>query len=114
MPADRRIAIHVSATGTRNDHGEYEPGDTEVIPAWASRRDASIERKIEEGGNRNDGRRTWRVRWDARYVGVAGVYLDVIDEGVRYGILNQSEVTRQRGGQDLRRRFIDLEGTFSI
>ena len=46
MPADRRITIEVSATGTRNMFGEYEPGDVTAIEIWASRRDSDLERIV--------------------------------------------------------------------
>ena len=43
MPADRRVTVKVSATGTRDSNGEFVDGDVTPIGLWASRRDKSQE-----------------------------------------------------------------------
>ena len=115
MPADRRITINVSAEGTRNEqHGEYVPGAITPIGAWASRRDQSLTDIATEGGTRDQGRRTWRVRWDARIANSPTRLLNVEDGPDTFTISNMVEVTHQRRGEpDLRRRFLDLEGLHS-
>ena len=112
MPADRRITINVSAEGTRNEqHGEYVPGAITPIGAWASRRDQSLTDIATEGGTRGQGRRTWRIRWDSRIARSPTSLLTVEDGALTFTISNMVEVTQQRrGGPDLRRRFLDLEG----
>ena len=111
MPADRRITINVSEEGTRNDQGEFVPGVITPIGAWASRRDVSQERKLERQGTRDETSRDWRVRWDSRIASSPTSLLKVEDGGETFTITNMVEVTRQgRGEQDLRRRFLDLQG----
>ena len=110
MPADRRITINVSEEGTRNEHGEFVPGAITPIGAWASRRDVSQERKIERQGTRTETLRDWRVRWDSRIANSPTTLLKVDDGAETFTIINMVEVTEQRSGQDLRRRFLDLQG----
>ena len=66
MPADRRITINVTSEGYRNEFGELVEGTITPIEAWASRLDRSQEDKATEGGSRDETRRDWRIRWDAR------------------------------------------------
>ena len=111
MPADRKITINVATPGMRNEHGEFVPGTTIVIPAWASRRDRSAEDVATEGGARGETRRDWRIRWDKRIAAAPVTMLSVVDEGLMFNVLNMIEVVRQgRGQPDLRRRFVDLQG----
>ena len=111
MPADRRITINVSEEGTRNEHGEFVPGEVTPIAAWARRRDVGQERKIERQGTRDETSRDWRVRWDSRIASIPTSRLKVEDGGETFTVINMVEVTEQRGGApDLRRRWIDLQG----
>ena len=110
MPADRRITINVSAEGHRNEQGEYIPGVTTPIAAWARRRDISEERRFDRGGTRSETTRDWRVRWDRRIALSPTLLLKVEDGGETFTITNMVEVTAQRGGPDIRRRFLDLQG----
>ena len=112
MPADRRIIVNVMAEGTRPPElqGEYVPGTVTAIGAWASRRDVGQERKVERQGTRDETSRDWRVRWDSRIANSPTSLLKVVDGGETFTITNMVEVTRQRGGPDLRRKFLDLQG----
>ena len=111
MPADRRITINVSEEGTRDDHGDFVPGAVTALGVWATRRDVGQERKTERQGTRDETSRDWRIRWDARIALIPTNQLKVEDGGETFTIINMVEVTRQgRGEQDLRRRFLDLQG----
>ena len=110
MPADRRITVNLSEEGTRDEHGDYVPGAVTPIEMWASRQDVGQERKIERQGTRDETSRDWRIRWDSRIASSPTNLLKVEDGGVTFTIINMVEVMRQGQGQDLRRRFIDLQG----
>ena len=79
MPADRRVMVLVSATGTRDSTGEFVDGDVTTIGLWASRRDKSQEDIVEEGGVIGSTRRDWRIRWDSRIADVPVRLIDVVD-----------------------------------
>ena len=112
MPADRRIIVNVMAEGTRPPElqGEYVPGTVTAIGAWASRRDVGQELKIERSGTRDETSRDWRIRWDANIAATPTSRLKVEDGAETFQIVNMVEVTQQRGGPNLRRRFLDLQG----
>ena len=111
MPTDRLITVNVTGEGMRNQYGEFVPGVVTPIRTWASRRDQSQQDIIESGGQRDETRRDWRIRWDRRIADVPVSMLSVVDGGVTFDALNVIEVTRQgRGQADLRRRFLDLQG----
>lgn len=110
MPADRRIQVNVYGPYTRDHNNEEVRGALTPIPMWASRRDKSQEDIQQEGGSLTTIRRDWRVRWDKRYIYTPTLLLEVVDEGLIYDVLNMVEVVGQRKGQDLRRRFVDIQG----
>ena len=110
MPADRRITINVTSEGYRNEFGEFVEGTVTPLEVWASRRDKSLTDIATEGGTRDQGRRTWRIRWDSRIASSTTANLGVVDGAETFTISNMVEVTAQRGEPDLRRRFLDLEG----
>ena len=113
MPADRRITINVTSEGHRNV-GRFVPGTVTALGVWASRLDKTLTDIATEGGTRNQGRRNWRIRWDARIANSPTRLLEVEDGALTFTISNMVEVTQQRRGEpDLRRRFLDLEGVFS-
>ena len=113
MPADRRITINVTSDGYRNELGEFVEGTVTPLEVWASRRDKFLTDIATEGGTRDQGRRNWRIRWDARIANSPTRRLGVVDGTLTFTISNMVEVTRQRRGeQDLRRRFLDLEGLY--
>ena len=110
MPADRRITINVSAEGRRDDQGVWVPGTVTPIAVWASRRDVGQERKLERQGTRDETSRDWRIRWNSR-IALSPTSLLKVEDGETFTITNMVEVTEQRRGeQDLRRRFLDLQG----
>ena len=113
MPADRRITIDVSEPGYRDEHGELIPGAVLTIEAWATRMDVSQERKVERGGTREETSRDWRIRWDRRIATSPTTLLHVVDEHLVFTVHNMVEVTAQRGGVNLRRKFLDLQGVRS-
>ena len=115
MPADRRITVNLSAEGTRNQQGEYVPGAVTPIEMWATRRDVGQELKIERQGTRDETSRDWRIRWDSRIASSPTSLLKVEDGGggIRGRLSPSPTWLKSRsngGGQDIRRRFIDLQG----
>ena len=112
MPADRRITINVSAEGHRNEFGEFVEGTVTPLEVWASRRDQSLTDIATEGGTRDQGRRNWRIRWDARIANSTTANLEVVEGALTFTVANMSEVIAQRGAPDLRRKWIDLEGLY--
>ena len=59
-------------------------------------------------------RRDWRIRWDSRIAESPTRLLEVVDDGgLTFNVLNVVEVTTQRRGQPLRRRFLDLQGVYT-
>ena len=113
MPADRRIVVNVSEPGYRDPalQGEWVPGAAiTAIGVWATRRDVGQELKIERQGTRDETSRDWRIRWNSRIASSPTSLLKVEDEGETFNITNMVEVTAQRGGPDLRRKFLDLQG----
>ena len=113
MPADRLVIVQVATPGDYNQHGEYVEGAKVEIRTWASRRDRTQEDIHEEGGVRDEARRDWRIRWDSRIANSSTRDIAVVDGTETFTISNMVEVTRQRQGQDLRRRWIDLQGVHS-
>lgn len=114
MPADRLITVNVYAAGARNEHGIYEEGPLSQYRQWATRRDLTQEDIESEAGIRDSTRRDWRIRWDSRIARVKVVFLEVVDGGETFNVENMVEVTRGgRGRQDLRRRFLDIQGVYT-
>ena len=68
------------------------------------------ERKLERGGTRDETSRDWRIRWDARIALIPTNLLQVVDGGENFLVTNMVEVRQKRGGPNLRRRFLDLQG----
>ena len=113
MPADRLITVNVSNPGTYQD-GDFVPGTLQVaIRTWATRRDRTQEDIHEEGGARDEARRDWRIRWDSRIANSSTRDIAVVDGTATFTISNMVEETRRRGSQDLRRRFLTLQGVYT-
>ena len=113
MPADRLLTINVMAEGAYVD-GIWTPGSVTAIRVYGTRRDKSAQDVVEEGGVRGEVRRDWRVRWDSRIATVPVERLEVVEDGgLTFNVLNMTEVTQQRRGQPLRRRFLDLQGVYT-
>ena len=102
----------MSTEGTRPPElqGEYVPGTITAIGVWASRRDVSQELKIQREGTRDETSRDWRIRWDSRIANSPTTLLKVEDGGETFTVINLVEITEQRGGANLRRKFLDLQG----
>lgn len=106
MPPDRVITLRIRESGTRNDYGEYVPGQVTEHRAWATRIDKSLEDIATEGGQSNEIRRTFRIRWRRDIVDAAAGFLDrlaVVENGQEFNVENLVEV------EDGRRRFLDIE-----
>ena len=112
MPADRRIIVQLQAEGYRDPdlQGELVPGAVTAIGVWATRRDVGQELKTERQGTRDETSRDWRIRWDARIALTPTYQMKVQDGEENFTVTNMVEVTEQRGGPDLRRKFLDLQG----
>ena len=112
MPADRRIIVQLQTEGYRDPdlQGELVPGAVTTIGVWATRRDVGQELKTERQGTRDETSRDWRIRWNSRIALSPTSLLKVEDGGETFTITNMVEVTEQRGGPDLRRKFLDLQG----
>ena len=93
--------------------GELIPGAVLDIEAWATRMDVSQMRKIEQSGSRSETLRDWRIRWDRRIALSRTDLLEVEENHQIYTVVNMVEVTANRTGADLRRKFIDLSGVRS-
>ena len=113
MPANRLITVHVQTPGDYNQYGEYVEGAKVAIRTWASRRDRTQEDIHEEGGVRDETRRDWTIRWDSRIANTSTLDLGVVDGEDTFTIANMVEETRRRGTQDLRRRFLTLQGVYT-
>ena len=115
MPADRLITVNVYLDGVRDEHGEYVRGDPTPVRTWASIRDRDLRDIEEEGGSRAEARRDWIIRWDSRIVDFDPTLMDVVDGGRTWNVLAVAELTRQRRSEaDLRRRFLTIQGVYSI
>ena len=72
--------------------------------------DVGQERQVGRGLTREQTSRDWRIRWDRRIALSPTLLLKVEDGGETFTITNMVEVTEQRGGANLRRKFLDLQG----
>ena len=113
MPADRLLTVNVQTEGMYVD-GIWQPGVVTPLRVYATRRDRSAQDIESEGGVQGETRRDWRIRWDSRIAEVPVERLEVVEDGgLTFNVLNMTEVTQQRRGQPLRRRFLDLQGVYS-
>lgn len=104
---DRRVTVRVVAEGF-NDFGEYTEIATD-FPAWAQLVQDKVARNVETAGTYGLAARTWRVRFDQRFVDAqeAGQSITVVygseDPDIVTGV---GEPTTR--GPLRRRRFLDL------
>ena len=104
---DRRITVRV-VSETVNDFGEAVTTTTD-FPVWGALIQDQVARNVETGGNYGLAARTWRVRFDQRFVAAqaAGQTITVVsgdeDPDVVTGV---GEPTMR--GPLRRRRFLDL------
>ncbi|MCY4414957.1 MAG: hypothetical protein OXE87_01395 [Chloroflexi bacterium] len=120
MPADRPIALTYTTPPTRNDHGEDVPGTPTLYNVWGTRRDGDSTYTFEVGGTRGSVVRRYRIRWFLEIANVAPSTLTFTDgtldnagDEITFTVTNKAEVTAQRRGQDLRRRWLDIEAIWS-
>ena len=102
---DRLIILTVTTT-SRNQYGEAVESSSDHR-VWATRTDQSLEEMTEEGGDRDEGRRDWRIRWSSLFAGMQPSALSVTENGLTWNVINIIEVP------DMRRRFLDLQGVRS-
>ena len=118
MPLDRLIRVISEAPGTRNQYGESVPGAVTRRLLWATRMDRTLTDIAEEGGQRTEGRRDYRIRWIPDLRHQLSVHLSLMDgtlddagEDVIWTIDNIVEVTGRDG--NTRRRFLDFQCTWA-
>ena len=105
MPAlDRRIVVQRTQQSV-NQFGEPSETTTD-LPLWASRRDASALRQLQEGGSWTEGARAYVVRWRADLAAAEPGELNIVDGEFTATCSNIAEV---QGPRDERRRFLMLE-----
>ena len=108
MPSlDRRITVRVS-DGRFNDFGE-PTGGTVDHEVWAALIQDSVARNVEAGGTYGLAARTWRVRFDARFLTAheAGQTITVVSGDEEPDIVTGVGEPTTRGPVR-RRRFLDL------
>ena len=104
---DRRIVLRVQASGP----GQFGEEVTTTVdhPAWAQLLQDNVARSIEVGGTYGLAARTWRVRFDQRFVTAheAGQTITVVYGAEDGDVVNALGEPTTRGPQR-RRRFLDL------
>ena len=103
----RRLVLRVSGSST-NAFGEYVEVTTDY-PAWAMLLQDSVARNVEAGGTYGLAARTWRVRFDQRFVDAheAGAAVSVVYGDEEPDIVTAIGEPTPRG-EKRRRRFLDL------
>ena len=105
---DRRVIVRVAVDST-NAFGE--PVSTTVdYPAWAELLQDTVARNVEAGGTYGLAGRTWRVRFDQRFLTAheAGSTVEVISGGEDPDIVTGVGEPATMRGEHRRRRFLDL------
>ena len=108
MPTlDRRITVRITRDST-NSFGE-PTGETDDYPVWAMLIQDSVARNVEAGGTYGLAARTWRVRFDARFLTAheAGQTITVVSGDEEPDIVTGVGEPTTRGPVR-RRRFLDL------
>ena len=107
MPLDRRITVRITST-TRNDFGEPVEATTD-LQVWATLVQDNVARNIGEGGNYGLAARTWRVRFDQRFLTAheAGQTITVLSGDEEPDVVTGVGEPTMRGPLR-RRRFLDL------
>ena len=118
---DRLITVTYTPPGTRNMYGEFVEGTPVVYPVWAEVMPKSLTDIAEEGGQRGEARRDWRIRWVDGLYGVPTNLLTVTDDERIddtgdavpwvWSVENLTEYVGRNG--EYRRRFMDVEGLYS-
>ena len=105
---DRRVIVRVAVDST-NAFGE--PVSTTVdYPAWAELLQDTVARNVEAGGTYGLAGRTWRVRFDQRFLTAheAGSTISVVYGGEEPDIVTGVGEPATMRGEMRRRRFLDL------
>ena len=110
MPLDRPVAVGIRGGDDFNAAGQFVPGPVTEYPVFATVLDLTNERDIPPGGARNTADRIFRVRWFEELAVAPVTSVSIIDEfGLSYKVGHVSEFVGRFG--DLRRRWLDIEGT---
>ena len=108
MPLDRRVVLRVS-TGDLNAFGE--PTNVTVdYEVWGQLIQDSVARSIDAGGTYGHAARTWRVRYDQRFVTAheAGCKITVVYGAEAADIVTGVGEPSTMRGENRRRRYLDL------
>ena len=110
MPLDRPIIIGIRGPDDFNDAGQHVPGVKVDYPVFATALDLTNERDILPGGARNTADRIFRIRWFEELAVAPVTSVELTDElGLPFNVGHVSEYVGRFG--DLRRRWLDIEGT---
>lgn len=110
MALDRRIQVVVESPGGFDNDGNPLPPVVVAHEVWATRFDQSLEQVISEGGQRNETRRSFRIRWSSAIAGQPPTSLSIVDGGISLDVVNIIEET-SRGRS--RHKWLRLEATVS-
>ena len=102
---DRRLTI-----GPRDPADNSAPALVADIAVWGTRRDASIESRVQVGGSRAESLRTVIVRWRPDIEATTPNRMRFVDDGVPFNVISARELT-DRGRA--RRRWLELTGVAS-
>ena len=119
MPLDRLIEVTYLGIGSRNMYGEYIPPTPRKFRVWGTQKDLDLAHANEEGGQRGERRRDWRIRWHEEIAYSDTTLLTVDDFTSRdadghhfvWSVVNMVEVNGRNG--ERRRRWLDIQGLWS-
>lgn len=103
---DRRITLHLTTSGDRNEVGRWVPGVTVDVPVWAMRADEGVTLNQETQGVRHEAVRRWRVRWREDLAAALPSGVELTDGATRYQATAMRELTDE--GR-FRRRWIEID-----
>ena len=103
MPLDTRLVITISSEGSRNQYGEYVPGDDPVeYPVWADVSSGGSSEFVQTGGSDIRAGMAVTVRW-FRQLALAPIRLVFITDA-----LGQRWEVDNIGASDQRRRWLGM------
>ena len=104
---DRRLTLRISVEGV-SEFGEYEE-TTDVYDVWGQLLQDGVARNVEQGGTYGLAARTWRVRFDQRFLTAheKGQTITVVSGTEGADIVTGIGEPTPRG-EKRRRRFLDL------
>lgn len=111
MALDRLIRIDIDK-GMRDQDGTFQSDWQELARVWATRRDLDARDVLEEGGQRTEIRRDWRIRWRNDLAGsnIERVRVFDIESGHLFNVERLIEETF-RG--NARQRWLRIQAVFS-